>query len=194
MQVVRHYHPLRRSLEEIEEAIKRFRQEADMAHTNQELIIRTKKDEEFVRLEKKRAATEFEASQKRDAELKQAALEHAAAVRVIEDRKETELKAADADHQTAIAELTQRHEDALGQADRQYQHQRRTTLAAHDRDWQAMADKLRKGFSRVQNEAISLERETGQFSFDWDGENGASDWSPADEIPPLYAWGSFASP
>ena len=190
-QVARHYHPLRRSFEELDEVIARFRKEREAANTELNLALQTRRDEAIAKADKRRTTIQIEGEQRRDQELKKAEEEHATAVAKIAARREAELKAADDEFTRETAELTQRHDDALGQADRQYQHQRRTVQAAHDRDWQVMADRWRKGFGGIRDEAASLERETGQFSFDWDSADGVSHWTPAEDVPPAVRVGEF---
>jgi DNA segregation ATPase FtsK/SpoIIIE, S-DNA-T family len=190
-QVAQYHQPLCQTFEELEQAIKCFQQNAKTAHNNQQESIRIRRDEGLAKAEKRLASVRADAEERREFELKTASEERTVTLAEIDKTRETDLKAADDDHLQQTAAWTQRHDDALGQAERQYQHLRRSTLAAHDRDWQVMAERWRKGFGWVQSEAAALERESGQFSFDWDGQGGAANWKPAEDVPPAIRVGEF---
>jgi DNA segregation ATPase FtsK/SpoIIIE, S-DNA-T family len=190
-QVSRHYHPLHRELDELVEGIKRFRQESAIAQANEDAATKAKRDDAITKAENRRASIQAEAELRRDQDLKTSRDEHQKTIAEIESRRQAERKATEDDHLRATAVLTQNHEDALGQADRQYQQYRGSILAAHERDWQTMADRWRTGFNRVRTEADDLGRETGQFSLDWSGANGGIDWTPALDVPPAIRVGEF---
>jgi hypothetical protein len=190
-QVSRYYHPLRQELVALDEGIKIFRADAAAAQSSEAAVIQNRRDEAIAKAEKRAAAIHIEAEQRKNEALKAADEQHKVTVAAIEARRQAERNIIEDEYQRATAELTQRHEDALGQADRQYQHHRRGTLAAHERDWKAMADRWRTGFGRVRSEADSLEETTGRFSLDGNGDAGGFEYQPALEVPPAIRVGGF---